>query len=172
MLRKLCVVCIVLGCLLISGRGAWAQEPSERSFGGGLGYDFELNEDFLLITGMGWMPVEGPNIVFKPMVFSPRISKYLGFGHWQIDGDMLWDIPLAAQTNLRPYMGMGVGIAFESFGEGDNDVTPLLNFVMGLRYKKPEWKYQIALETHYSSGINYANTMHINLTVLFPFGRR
>jgi hypothetical protein len=168
MLRPRHLAWIVFGFLLLCSRPAAAQ----TLVGAGPGYLFDSPGAYWLVTGMGWIPAKAPDvIVFKPLVFSPRIVKYFGNGGFQGDANMLWDIPLAAAINAHPYIGMGAGV--QHFGdENFSETKPVLNIVTGFRYKKPEWREQVVLEAAYSSGIHNANTMVINFAVLFPLPGR
>lgn len=162
------VVCFATACVLVS-HVALAQE---KFVGGGVTYNIDVSPDSFGVVAMGWIPVKGPNIPFTPIVLAPKFEKFFGDASlWQIDVDALWDIPMANAGNIHPYLGMGVGLSRVSYGDfGDN--TPLLNFDAGLRFTRPTSKRQIALESHYSSGIDYGNTMVFNLVVLFPTGGR
>ncbi len=161
--------CLTLGFLLC---GIGAASAQQKYVGGGLAYNIDIPEDYFGLTGVGWIPVNGPqNIPFKPLVLVPRFTTLPGVDYWQVDADMLWDIPLATDSNIRPYIGMGVGVVHESFGPGFSDNTPLLNFDFGLRYRKPESKLQFLIDSHYSSGLDFPNTLHLNFAVLVPFGK-
>jgi len=164
MVRRLLLACVVVGLLAGAARPALAQG---RLIGGGIGYAFDEHADFLVLTGLGWIPVNGPNITFKPIVVTPRFQVLPGLEMWQVDLDAVWDIPLAPEINVRPYMGLGVGLSHSPF-----QTAPLFNFDAGFRYKKPTWSHQFAFEIHYSAGLDYGNTMVMNFLVLFPFGKR
>ena len=89
---------IVFGFLVLCSRPAAAQ----TLVGAGPGYLFDSPGAYWLITGLGWIPAKAPDvIIFKPLVFSPRVEKYFGNGGFQGDANMLWDIPLAAANNLE-----------------------------------------------------------------------
>jgi hypothetical protein len=155
--------------LLAAAATASAQE--QKYVGGGLAYNIDEPESEFGLTVLGWMPINGPDAIpFKPMVLTPRFTTLPGLDYWQIDADMLWDIPLSTQANFHPFIGMGVGLVHSSFGPDFSDNTALLNFDFGLRYARPSSKVQLLLEAHYSSGLEYPNTMHLNFGVLVPFG--
>jgi hypothetical protein len=162
---------VLAGALaLTSPAHAQATRDDQRYIGGGAGYLHDSPDDFLVFLGGAWIPVGGPDaIVFKPLVFSPRFNYFLGLSTWQVDANMLWDIPVATDLNLRPYIGMGVGFSRTSV-QGFSSNTPLLNVVTGFRYRKPDMKPQILFEMQYSSGLDYANTATVNVIVLVPFG--
>jgi hypothetical protein len=170
MVRRLLVVCVAIGISVVTARPALAQGEilaPGKHVGGGLGYTFDEHSDFLVITGLGWLPINGPDIVFKPIVAAPRFQVFPGLDRWQVDVDGLWDIPVAPELNVRPYLGMGVGLS-----HSPGETTPLVNFDAGFRYKRPNWKHQLAFEVHYSAGLDYFNTMVMNVVVLFPIGRQ
>lgn len=159
-----------IALVLIATVSASAQ--GQKYVGGGLAYNIDEPESEFGITALGWLPVNGPSgIPFKPMVLAPRFTTLPGLDYWQVDADMLWDIPLQAQHNFHPFIGMGVGLVHSSFGPNFSDNTPLLNFDFGLRYARPTSKIQLLLDAHYSSGLDYPNTMHLNFGVLVPFGQ-
>lgn len=168
-MRRRWSVCLALAFLLGSVGAASAQQ---KSFGGGIAYNIDEPDSAFGLTGVGWIPVNGPqSIPFKPLVLVPRFTMLPGLDYWQVDADMMWDIPLQTEGNIHPYIGMGVGFVHSSFGPNFSDNTPLLNFNAGLRYAKPQSKLQFLIDSHYSSGLEYGNTMHLNFAVLVPFGQ-
>lgn len=166
---------VCLSVSLLAARPAAAQGSSpdqQRYIGGGMGYLHDSPDDFLTFFGLAWIPVNGPDaIAFKPLVFNPRFTYFLGLSTWQADANMLWDIPLASDMNIRPYIGMGVGFNRMSVA-GFSSNTPVLNVVTGFKYRKPEWRPQIVFEMQYSSGLDFANIAVVNFGVLVPFGQR
>lgn len=161
---------VVFACLLLTAGHVSAQE--QKYVGGGLAYNIDEPESELGLTVLGWLPFSGPQAIpFKPMVLTPRFTTLPGLDYWQIDADVLWDIPLSAANNFRPYIGMGAGLVHNSFGGDFSDNTALLNFDFGLRYGRPSSRVQLLLDAHYSSGLDYPNTMHLNFGVLVPFGK-
>jgi hypothetical protein len=161
---------VAMLAVMMATASASAQE--QKYVGGGLAYNIDEPESEFGLTALAWLPVGGPEAIpFKPMVLNPRFTTLPGLDYWQLDADMLWDIPLRTENNFRPYIGMGVGFVHASFGPNFSDNTPLLNFDFGLRYGKPTAKVQLLLDAHYSSGLDYPNTMHLNFGVLVPFGQ-
>jgi hypothetical protein len=170
MVRRVLVVCMAIGISAVLAGPAQAQILRDgKQVGGGIGYAFDEHKDFLVITGIGWIPVhfDKLNIVFTPLVAAPRFTYLPGLDRWQIDLDAIWDIPVGKDMNVKPYMGLGVGITHEPF-----NTTPVVNFDAGFRYKKPAWTHQFAAEIHYSAGLDFGNSMLLNFIVLFPFGRQ
>lgn len=162
---------VVVAALCMAAAPASAQEQ-QKYVGGGLAYNIDEPESEFGLTALAWLPMNGPEAIpFKPMVLAPRFTTLPGLDYWQLDADMLWDIPLRTENNFRPYIGMGIGVVHSSFGPSFSDNTPLLNFDFGLRYGKPSSKMQLLLDAHYSSGLEYPNTMHLNFGVLVPLGK-
>ena len=164
MFRRIAVACVVIGLNLAAARPADAQR---RAVGGGLGYSFDQHEDWVAVTGIGWIPVTLNWMTFvDPIVLVPRVQLHPGFERWQVDIGAVWDIPVPEEQTLRPYMGLGVGLA------RDTQTTPIVNFNAGFRIQKPGWTHQFAAEIYYSAGLDFGNTMVMNFIVMFPIGRR
>lgn len=163
--RSLLITCLVV-VGLAAARPALGQN-GPRLIGGGFGYAFDQHEDFPVVSGIGWIPFQGPDILFKPLVAVPRVQVIPGISRWQVDLDAVWDIPVAPELIVRPYMGLGVGLVHDP-----GDTTPVVNLNAGFRIKKPEWDHQFAAEIHYTAGLGFRNQMTMNFVVMFPFRKR
>jgi hypothetical protein len=163
MVRRLLLVCVAFGIGMTLARPALAQAP-ERSIGGGAGYTYDFHSDFFVIDAVARFPVTIPNNKwFHPFELNPRFEVWPSFGQWQLDLDGVWDIPVLPEVPVRPYMGIGIGV-----GHTTDATAVLFNIDAGLRYKKPDWHHEFAVETHFSAGLTWENSMSINFLVFFP----
>ena len=157
-MRRVVFAALTLVALsLMPVRGVKAQ----RMLGLAPGFIFDETENFITATISGWFPLSTPSAVV-----SPRLTVYPGLHLTQADVDLLWDIPIAEDAALRPYLGAGFGVVHSSF-DGFTYTKPLLNLDAGLRYKPSDANYQFFFESHYSSGLEYPNTMVLNLGIMF-----
>ncbi len=165
MLRRLLLVCVAFGMSLALARPALAQDPERSiSIGGGGGYTYDFHSDWFVIDAVARVPVTIPNNKwFHPFTLTPRFEVWPTFGQFQFDLDGVWDIPVVPDTPVQPYMGIGIGV-----GHTEGATAVLFNVDAGLRYKKPTWKHEFAVEMHYSAGLNWENSMAINFLVFFP----
>jgi hypothetical protein len=166
MKHRIVIACVAVVVSLGAVRAASAQEPV--AVGGGIGYTFDEHKDFLVVQGIGWIPIERfPRFYFTPLVVMPRFQYFQGIERWQIDLNGIWDVPVAETMTVRPFLGIGVGLTHMP-----GTTTPLFNFEAGFRIKKPGWSHQFATGLSYSAGLDYLNSAVLHFSVLFPIGRR
>lgn len=166
MVHRLVSVMLALGLCLAVVRPVFAQD-SPFAIGGGVGYVFDYHSDAVVVNAVARIPVNFKRSWLKPNVVTPRFEYFPTYNGFQVDLDALWDVPVVEGTPVRPYLGLGIGLA-----HSDGTTSYLFNFDAGVRYKKPSWKHEFALETHYSAGLDFDNSMALNFIVFFPIKGR
>ena len=149
-----------------------APASAQFQIGGGLGYLFDREEDFLLIHGDARIDLSG-----SPFVINPKLTYFLGDGTmWQIDGNLLYNLLLADASRFHPYVGAGVGINRFSFdtnvpgGEDFSETTVGLNLVHGTRITMNNSPLELFGHLQYFFANDFQNQMILYAGVLVRVG--
>ncbi len=164
--RGLAPLTALFACVL-----AAAPVAAQLRVGGGLGYMFDRDEQFLSLTGEARYRLAG-----KPVTLNPRLDYFLEDGtSLQVDGNVLVDLAPEANGRLRPFAGGGPAInhySYETGGEGGtfSQTKVGVNFVVGSILELPNAPVQIFGHAQYTVASDWGNTMVFYAGVLFHVG--
>ncbi|MBC7897307.1 MAG: outer membrane beta-barrel protein [Cytophagaceae bacterium] len=137
---------------------AAAPAHAQLAVGGNIGWLFDTEEDRFSIGADGRYTLAN-----KRWILNPRITKYLlseGASAWQLDANLLYDIPVEASFKVKPYAGLGlafVNSSFETTAGDESDSKVGVNWIAGAALRTTG-KLTPWLHFTYTAAMDYGNT--------------